>query len=141
LAKQYIESVSYKGLNIEYIHDKIYNLVDSNKIKQPYNKFEKKHFEKSGISEKFKKILPKYKIEWIPFHRLSNIEIIGKGGFSTVYRAILLDSKHDKQHDDYESGDYSDVDYESVGFNDVNYDNIHESSNIVTLKTIDKLKY
>ncbi|RIB02291.1 hypothetical protein C2G38_895063 [Gigaspora rosea] len=32
-------------------------------------------------------------IEWIPFNRLKNIKIIGKGGFSTVYSAIWLDGK------------------------------------------------
>ncbi|RIB22334.1 kinase-like domain-containing protein [Gigaspora rosea] len=32
-------------------------------------------------------------IEWIPFERLENIKIIGKGGFGTVYSSIWLDGK------------------------------------------------
>ncbi|RIB00398.1 hypothetical protein C2G38_2129972, partial [Gigaspora rosea] len=54
-------------------------------------------------------------IEWIPFNRLSNIVTIGKGDFSTVYRAIWLDGEHGKQIVD----DYI----------------VHESSKIVALKT------
>ncbi|RIB09960.1 hypothetical protein C2G38_2107295, partial [Gigaspora rosea] len=77
--------------------------------------------------ENFEKIQLKYNIEWIPFNRLSNIEIIGKGGFSTVNRAIWLDGEHGKQYDDYADYDkYDDADYYSV----------HESSKIVALKTI-----
>ncbi|RIB03671.1 kinase-like domain-containing protein, partial [Gigaspora rosea] len=66
--------------------------------------------------EKFKKIQLKYNIEWIPFNRLFDIVTIGKGGFSTVYRAIWLD--------DY----YADYDK-----HDVDYYNMHESSKIVAL--------
>ncbi|RIB22741.1 hypothetical protein C2G38_2033335 [Gigaspora rosea] len=32
-------------------------------------------------------------IEWIPFNRLKNTKIIGKGGFGTVYSSIWLDGK------------------------------------------------
>ncbi|RIB00027.1 hypothetical protein C2G38_2130562, partial [Gigaspora rosea] len=32
-------------------------------------------------------------IEWIPFDRLVDIKIIGKGGFGTVYSSIWLDGK------------------------------------------------
>src|ERR1044072_9720218 len=30
-------------------------------------------------------------LEWIPYNRLTNIEYLNKGGFSTVYKAIWLD--------------------------------------------------
>ena len=30
-------------------------------------------------------------LEWIPYNRLSNINYLAKGGFSTVYKAIWLD--------------------------------------------------
>ena len=32
-------------------------------------------------------------IEWIPYSRLRNIEYYTKGGFSTIYKAILLDGR------------------------------------------------
>ena len=38
-------------------------------------------------------------LEWIPYDRFRNIEILDKGGFSTIYKAIWLDgsiSKWDK---------------------------------------------
>ena len=31
-------------------------------------------------------------LEWIPYNRLTNIKYLAKGGFSTVYKAIWLDS-------------------------------------------------
>ncbi|RIB09460.1 hypothetical protein C2G38_2108579, partial [Gigaspora rosea] len=76
--------------------------------------------------DKFKKIQLKYNIEWIPFNKLSNIETIGKGGFSTVYRAIWLDDEHGKQYVGHADYDKYDDDYYSM----------HESSKIVALKTI-----
>ncbi|RIB05428.1 kinase-like domain-containing protein [Gigaspora rosea] len=39
-------------------------------------------------------------IEWIPFNRLENIKIIGKGGFSDIYSAIWLDGKRMVKGDD-----------------------------------------
>src|SRR5271170_1823061 len=30
-------------------------------------------------------------LEWIPYNRLTNIEYLAEGGFSTVYKAIRLD--------------------------------------------------
>ena len=36
----------------------------------------------------------KYEVlEWIPYNRLTNIEYLAKGGFSTVYKATWLDGK------------------------------------------------
>src|SRR5256884_3820737 len=32
-------------------------------------------------------------LEWIPYNRLTNIEYLAKGGFSTVYKAIWLDGR------------------------------------------------
>ena len=32
-------------------------------------------------------------LEWIPYNRLTNIEYLAKGGFSTVYKAIWLHGK------------------------------------------------
>ncbi len=34
-------------------------------------------------------------IEWIPYNRLSNIQYLAKGGFSTIYKAIWLDGPID----------------------------------------------
>ena len=31
-------------------------------------------------------------LEWIPYNKLKNIKYLGKGGFSTIYEAIWLDS-------------------------------------------------
>ncbi|RIB25740.1 hypothetical protein C2G38_2066781 [Gigaspora rosea] len=39
-------------------------------------------------------------IEWIPFNRLENIKLIGKGGFGTVYSSIWLDGKRMVEGDD-----------------------------------------
>jgi hypothetical protein len=33
-------------------------------------------------------------IEWIPYNRLRNIQYLDQGGFSTIYKAILLDSSN-----------------------------------------------
>ncbi|RIA99929.1 hypothetical protein C2G38_1443002, partial [Gigaspora rosea] len=79
--------------------------------------------------KKFKKTLFKYNIKWTPFIRLSNIETIGKHGFNTVYRAILLDCEHGKQYYSYSEYDDDHADY-------IKYDIMHESSKIVALKTI-----
>jgi len=31
-------------------------------------------------------------LEWIPYNRFTNLEYFDKGGFSTIYKAIWLDS-------------------------------------------------
>ncbi|CAG8710432.1 6030_t:CDS:1, partial [Racocetra fulgida] len=58
------------------IHDKINNWINSNEIKQQFEKL-----------EKLKEIQIKSNTEWIPFNRLTNIIIIRKDGFITVYKA------------------------------------------------------
>src|ERR1051325_11222050 len=43
----------------------------------------------------------KYEVlEWIPYDRLTNIEYLAKGGFSTVYKAIGLDGRIEKWNHD-----------------------------------------
>ncbi|RIB04926.1 hypothetical protein C2G38_2048030 [Gigaspora rosea] len=39
-------------------------------------------------------------IEWIPYNRLDNIKVIGRGGFGTVYSSIWLDGKRMFEGDD-----------------------------------------
>ena len=39
-------------------------------------------------------------LEWIPYNRLTNIEYLAKGGFSTVYKATWLDGKINHWYND-----------------------------------------
>src|SRR5260364_180036 len=40
-------------------------------------------------------------IEWIPFDRLLDVKLIGKGGFGSVYSALWLDGIRKVDGDDY----------------------------------------
>ena len=48
-------------------------------------------------------------LEWIPYNRLTNIEYLAKGGFSTVYKARRLDGR--VQHWDYDKKQWFRYDY------------------------------
>ncbi|GES81553.1 kinase-like domain-containing protein [Rhizophagus clarus] len=58
-------------------------------------------------------------IEWIPYNRLRNIQYLDEGGFSTIYKAILLDgfiNKWDEKNQQWKrySNDIKDKDYEDA---------------------------
>ncbi|RIB29038.1 kinase-like domain-containing protein [Gigaspora rosea] len=72
-------------------------------------------------------------IEWIPFNRLSNIELIGKGGFGFVYSAIWLDGI--RKIEEIKNIDYSDSDYD-YGDSYENYKRSREINSIIALKTL-----
>ncbi|RIB07248.1 kinase-like domain-containing protein [Gigaspora rosea] len=59
-------------------------------------------------------------IEWIPFDRLSSVEVIGKGGFGSVYKATWLDG------------------IRKVEKIDGNYKRALETSGIVALKSLSR---
>jgi hypothetical protein len=65
------------------------------------NKFIAEFIQESQLNaEKYLDIL-----EWIPYNRLTNVEYLDKGGFSTVYEAIWLDGDINKW--DYEKQQWS----------------------------------
>ncbi|UZO14384.1 uncharacterized protein OCT59_005843 [Rhizophagus irregularis] len=58
-------------------------------------------------------------IEWIPYNRLRNIQYLAKGGFSIIYKAVLLDgfiNKWDKENKQWERyyNEIKDEDYEDA---------------------------
>src|SRR3954447_23503830 len=51
------------------------------------NKFIDKLIQESQLNAKWNINI----LEWIPYNRLTNVQYLDKGGFSTVYKAIWLD--------------------------------------------------
>src|ERR1051325_5818033 len=78
----------------------------------------------------------KYEVlEWIPYDRLTNIEYLAKGGFSTVYKAIWLDGRiekwdHDKNEWIRHKREYYDDNGSKIEGNEVAIKNLDNSSNI-----------
>jgi serine/threonine protein kinase len=64
---------------------------------QPCNEKEWVGLEGQELIEKFIQQKPGYGVEWIPYNRFTNIEQIGEGGFSKIYKAKWKEDRWDSK--------------------------------------------
>ena len=94
------------GEEHRYIYDKWCKSCQVDDLKRNFTNWTSGNEEIDNLVQEMQLKINKYDdivFEWIPYNQFSDIEEIGRGGFSTVYSAIWKDGrlKYDKNTESY----------------------------------------